>query len=138
VNIDFDPDKALSFEGDSGPYLCYRSARLHSLLQKGKESGLYPGCQLAHDGPEKNLERKILQFEKVLETVVNELAPQKLVTYLFELCGEFNHFYNNTKIISEGKENKFESEHYLYVVQKTLNVLIKGLHILGITAPEKM
>lgn len=135
VNIDFDPEKALSFEGDSGPYLCYTSARLYSLLQKGKENNLFPGCQLAHDGPERNLERKIFQFETVLETVIGELAPQKLVTYLFELAGEFNHFYNNTKIITE---DKFESEHYLYVVQKTLNVLIKGLYILGVNAPKKM
>ncbi len=135
VNIDFDPEKALSFEGDSGPYLCYTSARMHSLLQKGKGNDLFPGCKLSHDGPEINLERKIFQFEKVLEIVVEELAPQKLVTYLFELAGEFNNFYNSTKIITD---EKFESEHYLYVVQKTLNVLIKGLHILGITAPEKM
>jgi arginyl-tRNA synthetase len=138
VNIDFDPDKALSFEGDSGPYLCYTSARMHSLLQKGKENGLYPGCQLAHSGTERNLERKVLQFENILATVIDELAPQKLVTYLFELGGEFNHFYNNTKVISENPEDKFESEHYLYVVQKTLNVLTKGLYILGINAPEKM
>ncbi len=140
VNIDFDPEKALSFEGDSGPYLCYTAARIHSLLQKGKENNLFPGCQLAHDGPERNLERKIFQFENILETVISEISPQKLVTYLFELAGEFNYFYNNTKIIQESndKENKFESEHYLYVVQKTLNVLTKGLYILGINAPEKM
>jgi arginyl-tRNA synthetase len=138
VNIDFDPEKALSFEGDSGPYLCYTSARLHSLLQKGKENGLLPGCKLSHVGTELNLERKIFQFEKVLSTTIEELAPQKLVTYLFELAGEFNHFYNSTKIISDDKENKFETEHYLYVVQKTLNVLVKGLHILGVKAPEKM
>lgn len=138
VNIDFDPEKALSFEGDSGPYLCYTSARLHSLLQKGKENKLYPGCQLAHDGPEIKLERKLVQFETILQTVVNEIAPQKLVTYLFELTGEFNHFYNSTKIIVEGKENRFESEHYLFVVQKTLNVLTKGLYLLGINAPERM
>lgn len=135
VNIDFDPERALSFEGDSGPYLCYTSARLHSLLQKGKENNLFPGCQLAHVGTEEKLERKILQFENVLQTVVKEIAPQKLVTYLFELCGEFNHFYNETKIITD---NKFESEHYLYVVEKTLNVLTKGLCLLGITAPERM
>jgi len=141
VNIDFDPEKALSFEGDSGPYLCYTSARLHSLLQKGKENNLFPGCQLAHLGEEMNLERKIFQFDKVLQTTIDELAPQKLVTYLFELAGEFNHFYNSTKIIHENaanRDDKFESEHYLYVVQKTLNVLVKGLHILGIKAPEKM
>jgi arginyl-tRNA synthetase len=138
VNIDFDPEKALSFEGDSGPYLCYTSARLHSLLQKGKENNLFPGCQLAHDGAERKLERKIFQFDRVLENVVEEIAPQKLVTYMFELTGEFNNFYAHTKIISENKQDKFESEHYLYVVQKTLNVLTKGLYILGINAPERM
>jgi arginyl-tRNA synthetase len=37
TNIDFDPDKSLSMEGDSGPYLCYTFARINSLLEKAKE-----------------------------------------------------------------------------------------------------
>jgi arginyl-tRNA synthetase len=109
---------------------------MHSLLQKGKENNFYPGLKMDNHGVEKVLERKVFQFESVLKEVVDELAPQKLVTYLFELSGVFNSFYNENKILD--LENKYLTEHYLFVVQKTLNTLTKGLNILGIKAPEKM
>jgi arginyl-tRNA synthetase len=131
VNIDFDPERASSFEGDSGPYLCYTHARCCSLLAKGppltpplKKRGIT------------NIERKVLQFENVLKTSSEEIAPQKLVKYLFELAGEFNSFYAQTKILDEG--NKEATQFNLYLTKLVRDTLKKGLHILAINAPEKM
>ncbi len=132
VNIDFDPEKSLSFLGDSGPYLCYTSARLHSLLEKG-QSLISPFSRGEGDS---QLERKIFQFPLILQTVIEEIAPQKLVTYLFGLTGLFNNFYANNKIIDEN--NLEETSRNLELVKNTLHVLKKALHILGIVAPEKM
>lgn len=146
VNIDFDPERASSFEGDSGPYLCYTHARCASLLEKGEVQGQLPRpCSSTCDSPTSKegelyvptrIERKVLQFENVIKISAEEIAPQKLVKYLFELAGEFNSFYADTKILDEKDSDK--TEYNLYLTKITKDTLKKGLYILGIQAPEKM
>lgn len=129
LNINFDPETSLSFEGDSGPYLMYTHARCFSLLEKGNTVPKF------HDFPKSELEWKLHSFELVLKESTEELAPQKLVTYLFSLAQEFNSFYGSTQIISDDKE---KTQHNLAVVNCVKNVLKTGLYVLGITAPNKM
>lgn len=132
MNINFDPEASLSFEGDSGPYLLYTHARCASLLEKGKESDCNPSFK---NIPTINLERELAYFETLLIDVVEDIAPQKLVTYLFEVAQLFNGFYASNQIISEDKE---KTEHYLAIVKRLKMVLQEGLLVLGISAPEKM
>lgn len=131
VNIDFDPEVSLSFNGDSGPYLCYTHARCAQLLAKAKLENILP---ISSSELEINdLERKMFQFQEILKESIEDIAPQKLVKYLFDLSAEFNRFYEVNKII--GGEN---AEHNLYLVSEVKNILKKALYILGINAPEKM
>lgn len=132
MNINFDPETSLSFEGDSGPYLLYTHARCASLLEKGKEKGYE---QKFKDAPATDLEKNLAQFEYELSYAVTNFAPQKLVTYLFEVAQLFNGFYASNQIVSDDKEN---SEHYLAIVKRLKNVLNQGLWVLGISAPERM
>lgn len=128
VNIDFDPERASSFEGDSGPYLCYTHARCCSLLEKSSQPPLKGGVKNKSEAT--NIERKVLQFNYVLKSSSEELAPQKLVKYLFELAGEFNSFYAHTKIADDAFN--------LYLTKLVKDTLNKGLYVLGINAPHKM
>ena len=132
ININFDPDSSLSFEGDSGPYLLYTHARCASLLEKGKARGYEPAFK---DIPVTDLEREIAHYALILAETVNNLTPQKMVTYLFEIAQLFNGFYANTQILTDNKEN---SEHHLAIVRRLKAVLKDGLWVLGISAPEKM
>jgi len=132
-NINFDPETSLSFEGDSGPYLQYTHARCFSLLEKGKESNFTPKINI--DIAVSGLEIKLSQFIDVVKVSIEEIAPQKLVTYLFELAQEFNSYYANNQIIVEGDA---VTNHRLYIVEETKNILKKGLYILGINAVERM
>ncbi len=132
ININFDPESSLSFEGDSGPYLLYTHARSASLLEKGKERGLMP---LFKNIPTTMLEKVLAQYELELAYGIEELAPQKLVTYLFEVAQLFNSFYAHTQILTDDKEI---SEHYLAIVKRMKAVLKEGLWVLGISAPERM
>jgi len=132
MNINFEPETSLSFEGDSGPYLLYTHARCASLLEKGKEKGYEPKFK---DVPATDLEKNLAQFEYELSYAVTNFAPQKLVTYLFEVAQLFNGFYGSTQIVSDDKEN---SEHYLAIVKRLKAVLKEGLWVLGISAPERM
>lgn len=132
-NINFDPETSLSFEGDSGPYLEYTHARCSSLLSKGRESDATP--KLNESISITTLEIKLAQFSDILKVSIEEIAPQKLVTYLFELAQEFNSYYANNQIIVEGDS---VTEHRLYIVEQTKGILKIGLHILGINAVERM
>jgi len=132
ININFDPDTSLSFEGDSGPYLLYTHARCASLLLKGRERGYEPKFS---DVSATLLERDLLHYRLVLANAVEEIAPQKLVTYLFEVAQLFNGFYAENQIIGDDKE---ASQHYLAIVSRTKAVISEGLWVLGISAPDRM
>ncbi len=132
ININFDPESSLSFEGDSGPYLLYTHARSASLLEKGMGMGYEPSFK---NIPVTSLERELAQYELELVGATESLAPQKLVTYLFEVAQLFNSFYASTQFITEDKEL---SEHYLAIVKRMKAVLKEGLWVLGIEAPDRM
>ncbi|KKS27427.1 MAG: Arginine-tRNA ligase [Parcubacteria group bacterium GW2011_GWC1_42_11] len=132
MNINFDPESSLSFEGDSGPYLLYTHARCSSLIEKGRKRGYNAKFK---DVPVTLLERELAHFEIVLADAVENIAPQKLVTYLFEVAQLFNSFYAENHILGEDKET---SEHYLAIVKRLKEVLSQGLWVLGISAPDKM
>jgi arginyl-tRNA synthetase len=134
-DIIFDFDKSISFEGDSGPYLQYSTVRAKSLLVKAE--GV---VELSENLPEgwqtTNLERLLERFGAIVERAGREYAPSQLVTYLTELAGEFNSFYNSGKIIDA--ENAAVSGYKLALTKTFADVMEKGLDLLGIKVPEKM
>lgn len=132
-NINFDPETSLSFEGDSGPYLLYTHARCASLIDRGVETSILPECDTTQ--PLTLLERKTFHCTSVLRSAIEEIAPQKLIVYLFELAQEFNTYYAANKILIEGDS---QNAHRLYIVEEVRQVLERGLYVLGIPAPRRM
>ena len=133
-NINFDPETSLSFEGDSGPYLQYTHARISSVIEKAGEQQLVP--QYSESEPIVDVERMVAQFETVVTNAINEYAPQYVVTYLLELARAFNSFYASNKIIDS--EHVEQSQHRLAIAQSVQQVIKNGLHLLAITAPDRM
>jgi arginyl-tRNA synthetase len=131
ININFDPEASLSFEGDSGPYLLYTHARCFSLLEKGGIKN--PNFDQVIECAE--LEKILFHYNQILKESVEDIAPQKLVTYLFKVAQEFNSFYAHTVIVSSDKR---KTEHNLAIVSWTKEVLRHGLYVLGITSPDRM
>ncbi|MFA7193579.1 MAG: arginine--tRNA ligase [Candidatus Paceibacterota bacterium] len=135
-DIIFDFDKSLSFEGDSGPYLQYTAMRASSILRKAENEGLgLVGGTQPEDWQVKNIEKILNRFPEVVAEAYDELAPQKLITYLTELSSEFNSFYSSEQIID--KQN-IGTSYKVGITQATLTVLQNGLEILGIGLPERM
>jgi arginyl-tRNA synthetase len=134
-DIIFDFDKSISFEGDSGPYLQYSTVRARSLLVKA-EGNVEVSENLPDGWQTMNLERLLERFPAIVERAGREYSPSQLVTYLTELAGEFNSFYNSGKIIDA--ENAAVSGYKLALTKTFADVMEKGLDLLGIKVPEKM
>jgi arginyl-tRNA synthetase len=144
TEIVFTWDKALSFEGNTGPYLQYTHARIYGILRKAgkQEQVLDPGAfrQLA-DGMTLQQEelavlRKLIQFPEVLEQVAEDYLPNILANYLFELSQTFNSFYQEIPVLQE--ENNQIKDFRLQLISATAQVISNGLYLLGIDAPEEM
>jgi len=129
-DIVFDPEKSLSLEGDSGPYLQYALVRARSLLRKAASAEVVDP-ELA--GPVA-LERLLVHFPEVVLHASHELEPHYVVTYLTEVAASFNSWYAGERFINDGKVSK----RTLAVIQAVENTLAKGLQVLGIPAPEEM
>lgn len=132
-DIIFEREKALSFEGDSGPYLQYTHARITSVLGKAKAAAIEAG--VTELPPVYHVEKIVYQFPEVVTEALLERAPQKLVVYLTELASAFNSFYAVEKIAA------VEDVHAPYKVALSMAVqttLQNGLWLLAIKTPEKL
>ncbi len=134
MNINFDPETRLSFEGDSGPYLQYTHARIQTLIEKAKEQGITAELQ---SGIEiSDLEKIMYRFPEVVELAITEYAPNYIVTYLLEVARSFNSFYGSNKIIDT--DNREVSAHRIAIARSAQIIIKNGLHMLGINAPDRM
>jgi arginyl-tRNA synthetase len=141
TEIVFTWDKALSFEGNTGPYLQYTHARIHGILRKGNiKKG---GGNIEHINQPSTLNphelqvlRKLVQFPEVLTQVMGDFLPNLLCNYLFELSQSFNSFYQEVLVLAE-KDETLRSFR-LQLITATAQILKNGLYLLGIEAPEEM
>ena len=133
-NVIFDVDQALSFEGDSGPYLQYSLTRARSVLEKAKKEKV---TQKPKKQSNKNfqLEKMLYKFPEVVERALNEHEPQHITNYLTNLCAVFNSFYSTEKIVN--KEDK-DSSYRVALTKAFEHTLENGLWLLGIPTPERM
>ncbi len=133
-DIVFDKERALSLEGDSGPYLMYTHARVMSILEKAKMHGIVASTATAPESPYE-VEKYLYQFPEVILKAQKERAPHYLVTYLTALASSFNSFYAHEQIIDTGD---VYAPFKVALASATQHVLKTGLTLLGIKAPDKM
>lgn len=149
-DIIFDPEKSLSFEGDSGPYLQYAYVRAKSILTKAKEASIVQYVDMAGTSEEDKgeteggvnvggtilkLEKTLARYPETIERSWKDLSPHHVSNYLIDLAGTFNSFYANTQIV---KADDVTSAYKVALVQAFSIVMKNGLAVLGIRVPEKM
>lgn len=128
-DIIFDPEKSLSLEGDSGPYLQYALVRAKSVIAQS---------DVAADStemPEKiyDLERLVIRFPEVARRAEAARAPHLVAQYLTQLAGEWNSFYAQNRI----RGGEYEA-YKLTLANAFVATMERGLGLLGIPVPEKM
>ncbi len=135
----FDIDRFTSFEGNTGPYILYTIVRIKSILARFAQEGgtLEKGVMLAPVGEsEKSLMLSVAGFNVMMENAFEEKAPHKICAYIYELANQFNHFYHETKILSE--EDPKRKASYLALLDLVREVLETSIDVLGFEAPERM
>ena len=150
--IAFDFKEALSFEGETGPYVQYAVVRANNIFRKVHEDD--PTCnpsaisQAIDDGSvdsflEKGVEDelwKLIYLASQLETNVSlsiQMAePATITKYLFSLAQAFNNFYHKHRILIE--PDPLRKRFLLALTQIIHERLHQGLQLLGIQVPEKM
>ncbi len=128
-DIIFDPEKSLSLEGDSGPYLQYALVRAKSVIAQSDVAAD------ASDMPEEiyDLERLVIRFPEVARRAEAARAPHLIAQYLTQLAGEWNSFYAQNRI--RGGEHE---AYKLTLADAFVATMERGLDLLGIPVPEKM
>ena len=149
-DIVFDWDKALSFEGNSGPYIQYSFVRAKNIIEKstdlcppdkggGEAGGLWnlPSEKLNLSEYDRACLRRLSFFDKAVQDSATKYKPHILANYCYELASEFNAFYVHTpKILEEPDEDM--KNFRLNLIWKVAETLEKGFELLAIKMPGKM
>lgn len=135
----FDIDRFTSFEGDTGPYILYTTVRIKSILNKYRENGgkvEEAAIQAPVNQSEKQLMMELAKFNTSMEAACEETAPHKVCSYIYDLANAFNHFYHETKILTE--EDEAKKAGWIALLDLTRDVLETCAYLLGFKVPDRM
>jgi arginyl-tRNA synthetase len=149
--IAFDIDEALSFEGETGPYLQYAVVRANNIFHKLRERegsseddlvrGLedVPAVELTGESGSHDLWALVLEasrLDEVVEQVVRTLEFSVLAKYAFGLAQAFNAYYHRFSILNE--EDVSARRWRAAGVRYVRNQLALTLDLMGIEVPARM
>ena len=135
TNYQFSFDRMLALQGNTAPYLLYAVVRIAGIARKGGDLDVST-AQLQFSEPQEwSLVRELLKFDAVIAEVEEELLPNRLCSYLFELSQVFNRFYDQVPVLkAEGQSLPSR----LALCRLTADTLKSGLGLLGIATLERM
>jgi arginyl-tRNA synthetase len=157
--IAFDLEEALSFEGESGPYVQYAVVRANNIFQKlqqrdgvdeaallasltdvsaaeltGENSSTSLGAGGGHELWALVLEAS--RLDEIVEQVIRSLEFSVLAKYAFSLAQAFNAFYHRSQILNEERDDvrRWRGAAVIYL----RNQLTRALDLMGIAVPPRM
>ena len=140
-HMDFDLDLAKSKTNENPVYyIQYAHARICSVFRQANEKEMevdhsQANLSLLTEGIEKNIIKELSRYKSVLESSAMQYEPHQLAYYLRDLSTHFHSYYNACKFIVE---DKHLTQARLSLIHATRQILINGLSILGVSAPESM
>jgi arginyl-tRNA synthetase len=140
-NYIFSYDKMLDLKGNTAPYMLYAYARIQGISRKGginfNELGENTKILLQHE-TELALAKYLLQLDEVISTVEQDLMPNRLCEYLYELSKKFNQFYDRNQGVQVLSAEEPLRTSRLVLCDLTARTLKLGLSLLGIQVLERM
>jgi arginyl-tRNA synthetase len=145
--IAFDFQEALSFEGETGPYVQYTAVRARNILRKLAERGeSLP--DFARELDRASMERQLAsedfwqlllmasKADSSIERAVGSGEPAHVAKYAFQLAQAFNTFYHDYPVLTE--ENREKRTFLLWMTDYFRKQLERTLGVLGIAVPQYM
>ena len=152
--IAFDLEEAISFQGETGPYIQYAIVRINNIFRKLQERdgldetalvatlGDLPAGELTGDNGNElwSLVLEAARLDEIVEQVIATLEFSVLAKYAFGLAQAFNGFYNlhpsRSSILNEERDNvrRWRAAAVIYVRDQ----LTRALDLMGIGIPQRM
>ncbi len=137
----FNPKESLSFNGNTGPYLQYMSARISSMLEKfeerkGEFEGVSPDYSVMNSDAEWELVKALSSFPAAVRSAANDLNPSAVAAHLYDTAKSFSRFYHDCPIL--GSDDKVVTVTRIELAGAALQVLKKGFELVNIPFLSKM
>jgi arginyl-tRNA synthetase len=142
----FDFNEALTFEGDSGPYLQYSTVRVQNIFRKMAERGVDAKLDDAsldaltlHEGITDEmweLVRRSAELPAAIRRGIDALELSIITHELFELSQKFNSFYHKYPILKES--DPAERQRRAACAEVFQRTMVAALDLLGIPVPHRM
>ncbi|MGH2638763.1 MAG: arginine--tRNA ligase, partial [Rhabdochlamydiaceae bacterium] len=135
-DYNFSYDRMLRFEGNTAAFLLYAYVRMRSIQRKvglSIEEVLKNHSILLEHPTEIDLALHLRQFGEALDTVAEELAPNRLADYLYNLAEKFHAFFRDCRVEGSPQENS-----RFLLCEVAARILHQGLQILGLKTLERM
>ena len=150
--LDFDFAKVTEQSKDNPVfYVQYASARCHSVFRQAREhfgadafaeETLGEGLELLTDAGEVGLMRKLAEYPRMIESAAQTREPHRLAFYLHDLASSFHAHWNrgseNEALRFVKVDDPLLTKARLGLVHAVKSVLVSGLGIVGVNAPEEM
>jgi arginyl-tRNA synthetase len=137
-NYVFSYDKMLSLKGNTAPYMLYAYVRTQGISREGNVDFEKLGTDakiLLQEDTELTLAKHLLQLDEVIGEVEQDLLPNRLCEYLYQLSDKFNKFYENCPVLKSEEPIRTSRLALCYLTARTLKL---GLSLLGIQVLERM
>lgn len=150
-DVVFSYEKALNFEGETGPYVQYTHARCCSVLRKAAESknidleefmrlqapAIFDAVEydsLCDEGAQRVI-RTLFAFPRAVHDAMEKNEPYLVARAVMAICQAFNKFYYDCRIIGEAPQVETAR---IALTAATRSVIETGLTLVGLRAPERM
>ena len=140
-NMLFNPEESIDFNGNTGPFIQYTSARIRSILRKAEEQGInIPASLETKESPinqkEIDLIQKMQAYGATVEQAGKDYSPSGIANYCYELTKEFNSWYHDYSVLNaEDEKTKLTR---LILAKNVAKIIRNGMALLGIEVPERM
>ena len=137
-DINFSMEEALSFDGNTGPYVQYTYARACSILEKaGVTDGTPAPAELTLTDPlEKVLCVTLSEFEERVRMALRDYEPSYITRYILDVATAFNRFYHDCAIVTA--EDAAVRETRLALTRATKYVLGRAFGLICLRKTEKI
>ena len=133
-DINFMMEDALSFDGNTGPYVQYTYARACSVLEKTGESYSMTDAELTE--PEFELAKTLSVFPERVNSAIADYEPSCVTRYTLELAAAFNRFYHECKIAN--CEDECVKRNRIALTSAVKRTLKTALGLICMKTPEKI